>query len=65
MIEMINLVIERVHNKPIIWDAYFKKTNTAKPLVIFCHGYKGFKDWGAWHLMAKAFSEAHFFFRQV
>lgn len=26
-------------------------------IVVFCHGYKGFKDWGAWNLVAKAFAE--------
>jgi len=26
------------------------------PLIIFCHGYKGFKDWGAWGLLAKTFA---------
>ena len=31
-------------------------------MVIFCHGYKGFKDWGPWNLVAKAFAEAGFFF---
>lgn len=25
-------------------------------IVIFCHGYKGYKDWGAWNLVAKEFS---------
>lgn len=32
--------------KPIVFDFAFKKTNTQKPLVIFAHGFKGFKDWG-------------------
>ena len=32
------------------------------PVVIFCHGFKGFKDWGPWHLVAKAFAEAGCFF---
>jgi len=31
-------------------------------LVVFCHGFKGFKDWGAWHLVAEAFAEAGFIF---
>lgn len=26
-------------------------------IVIFCHGYKGFKDWGAWNLVAERFAE--------
>lgn len=32
------------------------------PVVIFSHGYKGFKDWGAWHLVAEAFAQAGFCF---
>ena len=57
-----NKVIERVHKKPILVDVFFKKTNIKKPIIIFCHGYKGFKDWGAWNLMAEAFANAGFFF---
>ncbi len=49
-------------HKPIVYDTYFTNDGKAKPLVIFCHGYKGFKDWGPWHLVAKAFAEAGFFF---
>ena len=33
--------------KPIVYDAYFKNDGKAKAVVIFCHGYKGFKDWGS------------------
>jgi len=57
-----NIILERNTKKPILWDAYFNKTETKKPLVIFCHGYKGFKDWGAWDLVAQEFSKAGFFF---
>ena len=32
------------------------------PVIIFSHGFKGFKDWGAWNLMATAFAEAGFCF---
>ena len=34
----------------------------SNPLIIFCHGYKGFKDWGAWNLMAEAFAKIGFCF---
>ncbi len=44
------------HNKPILTDVFYKKNNTKKPVVIFCHGYKGYKDWGAWDLVAKTFA---------
>jgi predicted dienelactone hydrolase len=32
------------------------------PLVIFCHGYKGYKDWGAWNLVADEFVKKGFSF---
>ncbi len=46
---------------PILADIYFQKQNNKK-LILFCHGFKGFKDWGCWHLVAKAFAEAGFIF---
>lgn len=57
-----NTVVDGKHNKPILVDVFFEETNTPKPIVIFCHGYKGFKDWGAWNLMAEAYAKAGFFF---
>ena len=57
-----NIVIEGKHQKPIVIDVYYNKTQQLKPIVIFCHGYKGFKDWGAWDLMAEEFSKAGVFF---
>lgn len=57
-----NIIIEGEHDKPILVDVYYVPTNSPKPIVIFCHGYKGFKDWGAWNIMARAFAEAGFCF---
>jgi pimeloyl-ACP methyl ester carboxylesterase len=57
-----NLNIPGKHNKPILLDLFYKKDNTPKPIILFCHGYKGFKDWGAWDLMAKTFSNNGFCF---
>jgi pimeloyl-ACP methyl ester carboxylesterase len=57
-----NQVINRDENKSIIYDLYYNENQHKKPVVIFCHGYKGFKDWGAWHLVAKAFMDANCFF---
>jgi len=50
------------NKKPILIDISYEGEKTGKPLVIFCHGYKGFKDWGAWHLVAKTFAKAGFCF---
>ncbi|AUC74580.1 alpha/beta hydrolase family protein [Olleya sp. Bg11-27] len=57
-----NLVLDRKNQKPIVFDVFYNTTKTQKPLVIFCHGYKGFKDWGAWDLVAEQFKNADLFF---
>ncbi len=57
-----NRILENPGSKPLVYDVYFKPTNTPKPIVIFCHGYKGYKDWGAWHLVAEKFAKAGYFF---
>ena len=57
-----NLIIPGKHSKPIMLDVYYKEDNTPKPIILFCHGYKGFKDWGAWDLMGKEFSDNGFCF---
>jgi len=31
-------------------------------VVVFCHGYKGYKDWGAWNLVADQFAKNGFTF---
>jgi uncharacterized protein len=50
------------HANPIVTDTIYIKDNTKKPIVIFCHGYKGYKDWGAWNLAAKVFAKKKLFF---
>lgn len=57
-----NQILNSEYKKPILYDVYYADTTEPKPVVIFCHGYKGFKDWGAWHLVAEAFAEAGFCF---
>src|SRR5690606_3008749 len=57
-----NIIIENPATRNFLADAYFPESAEKLPLVIFAHGYKGYKDWGAWHLMAEKFAEAGFFF---
>lgn len=57
-----NQILERRDNKPIVWDTFFRANQKPKPLVIFCHGYKGYKDWGCWNLVAHEFMNAGFCF---
>jgi len=63
MNSLINKIVKsKHHNKPILTDIFYNKTNTKKPIVIFCHGYKGYKDWGAWNLAANEFVNNDLFF---
>jgi len=57
-----NILITGKHDKPILTDVVYYKDDKPKPIVIFCHGYKGFKDWGAWDLMAEELAEKGYFF---
>jgi pimeloyl-ACP methyl ester carboxylesterase len=43
--------------KPILIDATFKKNKLPKKVVIFCHGFKGFKDWGPFNKIAAHFAK--------
>jgi pimeloyl-ACP methyl ester carboxylesterase len=57
-----NLLLFRKGKKTIVYDVFYKVDNTPKPLVVFCHGYKGYKDWGAWNLVAERFAKEGYFF---
>ena len=63
MMEIIkNKIIQGADNRPTLLDAYWQADNAPKPIVIFSHGYKGYKDWGAWELIAQTFAKAGFVF---
>ena len=57
-----NILIPGKHDKPILADVYYLNNDKPKPTIIFCHGYKGFKDWGAWNLMAEEFVKQEYCF---
>lgn len=57
-----NIIIQNSETREFLADAFYPETEKKLPLVIFVHGYKGYKDWGAWDLMAEKFAEAGFFF---
>lgn len=62
LVKEINIVLENPETKDFLADTFYPETNEKLPLVIFVHGYRGYKDWGAWNLMAEKFAEAGFFF---
>lgn len=46
--------------KTINGDITYDDRNTNAPLIIFIHGFKGFKDWGAHNLVARHFAQQGF-----
>lgn len=44
------------------FDLHLSGKGKGAPLVIFAHGYKGFKDWGCWDLVAEKFARSGFDF---
>jgi len=55
-------ILQRENKKPILLDVSFNKNGKQKPILIFCHGYKGFKDWGCWNVLASRIAKEDFFF---
>ena len=52
-----NIVIEGSAGKPILIDATYKANSQPKQVVVFCHGFKGFKDWGPFNKIATHFAQ--------
>lgn len=62
MQQLRNLIVDGPHGKPMGVDIYFEDDGKPKPVVVFSHGFKGFKDWGHFGLVAEAFAKAGFVF---
>jgi len=56
-----NLLLKSSTGKPIAADIFYKEEKP-QPLVIYAHGFNGFKDWGNFDLIAQQFAEAGFCF---
>ncbi|GAC1605969.1 MAG: hypothetical protein NVS3B25_35300 [Hymenobacter sp.] len=50
------------HGRPFEADATYRADGQPKPVVVFVHGFKGFKDWGHFPLVADYFAERGFVF---
>ena len=60
MIDFKNKIYTGSTGRKSLYDC--KIPEDAGALIIFIHGYKGYKDWGAWHLMEEAFVNKGFGF---
>lgn len=57
-----NIVIKGSSDKPILIDTACHKGMTSNKVVIFSHGFKGFKDWGPFNKIAEYFAVNGFTF---
>jgi len=57
-----NIVIDGSVEKTILIDATFRANREPKQVVVFCHGFKGFKDWGPFNKIATHFAEQDIMF---
>ena len=56
------VTIDGKHHREITLDVNFLESGANLPIIIFCHGFKGFKDWGTFNLMAETFARNNFIF---
>lgn len=57
IIQSPNVVLQGLHGRAFLADIAYKQDRLKKPVVIFSHGYAGFKDWGPFNAVAHALAE--------
>ena len=57
-----NFLVEGADGKPMATDIFYLNTRVAKPVIIYSHGFNGFKDWGNFDLIASQFASQGFVF---
>jgi pimeloyl-ACP methyl ester carboxylesterase len=57
-----DIVIQSAAGRPMAFDLYWPEETRPCPLILFAHGFKGFKDWGHWGLIAETFARHGFAF---
>lgn len=55
-------VIKGGRDRFMFLDVFYTANSKPKPIVVFSHGFKGFKDWGHFNVVAQQFAEAGFVF---
>jgi len=58
----IEFIIKSKTGREFLADVTFNEDLRNLPVVLFCHGFKGFKDWGNWNLVANEFAKEGFCF---
>ncbi|WP_187263879.1 alpha/beta hydrolase family protein [Pontibacter beigongshangensis] len=61
-LKKLDFIVHPPHQRPFTADARYHESGQPKPVVVFVHGFKGFKDWGHFNLLADYFAGQGFFF---
>ncbi len=56
MIQKTEFILTGSREKIILGDNTYDDSNTKPEVILFIHGFKGFKDWGAHNLVAEFFA---------
>lgn len=51
-----NIIVLGSGNRPMLTDVFYLPNQQPKPVVIYVHGFNGFKDWGNFDVLAKQFA---------
>lgn len=55
-----NIELQGADGRPITLDVFFETDKDSRPVLIYAHGFNGFKDWGNFDLIATSFAKAGF-----
>ena len=56
----LNKTFKGANQRDSLYDIYLPNLKSSNGLIVFLHGYKGFKDWGCWDKMAEYFANYQF-----
>ena len=58
-------ILKSEKGRDFLCDVRYLKDGIHKPVILFVHGFKGFKDWGHFNLIANYFAERGFVFLKI
>lgn len=65
MLQRADFLLSSPHGRDFSVDARWWQDGNPKPVVVFVHGFKGFKDWGHFNLLADYFARHGFVFLKL
>lgn len=55
-----SFAVSNTHGDAVHGDVRYREDGRIKPVVVFCHGFKGFKDWGPFPAWGRRLAESGF-----